>query len=130
MPRILFPNKPALEDSAITSLYTGIEVAGAGEGTSIGIGYMAESYVDFGPVWMFAPILLLGLFYGLIYRFFVLRVRYKILGSAIASSILVFGAYTIETSNVKTVGGNVSVLLVMSCFYFLFARKLMQWWKT
>src|SRR5204863_1677188 len=50
MPRFLFPNKPAIHDSERTRYYTGIKVAGPEEGTSIGIGYMAESYVDFGPV--------------------------------------------------------------------------------
>jgi hypothetical protein len=116
-PRLLFPNKAVIDDSERTTLYTGIQVAGMEEGTSIGLGYMAESYIDFGPRLMFLPILLLGIFYGLIYRCFVIHARHKLLGSAIASSILIFGAYTIETSNIKIIGGNVTVLLVMSALY-------------
>jgi len=116
MPRFLFPNKPALDDSARASYYTGIEVAGVEEGTSIGIGYMGESYIDFGPIGMFAPILCLGLFYGLIYRFFVSHHPVKVLGFAMATAILIFGAYTIETSNVKLVGGNLMSFIVIGSF--------------
>lgn len=129
-PRIFFPNKPALDDSERTTLYTGIEVAGAEQGTSIGIGYFGESYIDFGPVGMFAPIFLLGVFYGLIYRCFVVRARYKLIGSALASSILIFGAYNIETSNVKIIGGNVAVLLVLTVFYRALAKPLMVALRT
>lgn len=123
MPRFLFPNKPALDDSARTNYYTGARVAGAEEGTSIGIGYIGESYIDFGPIGMFLPILLLGLFYGFIYRFFVHRAPVKVIGLALATSILIFGAYNLETSNIKLVGGNLTSLLVMGLFL-----KLGGWW--
>ena len=125
-PRLLFPNKAALDDSEIASHYTGIEVAGAERGTSIGIGYMGESYIDFGPVGMFAPILLLGLFYGFIYRFFACHHPVKVVGFAMATAILIFGAYTIETSSAKLVGGNLLGLLVVG----LFAKFAGPWfWK-
>ena len=81
-PRIFFPNKAVLDDSERASLYTGMAVAGAEQGTSIGIGYMAESYVDFGPIGMFLPILFLGIFYGLMYRYFVIvsRTHFSVVG--------------------------------------------------
>jgi hypothetical protein len=126
-PRLFFPEKAALSDSERTTLYTGVRVASAEEGTSIGIGYVAESYVDFGPRWMFAPILLLGVFHGLVYRFFVIRGRAKLLCTAIASAILIFGAYAIETSNIKIVGGNVTVILVMTALYLLFRGPFQAW---
>jgi hypothetical protein len=126
-PRLFFPQKEAISDSDRTMLYTGVRVATAEQGTSIGIGYVAESYVDFGPRWMFAPIFLLGLFYGLIYRVFVVRARFKLLCTAIASAILIFGAYAIETSNIKIVGGNVTVVLVMTALYFAFRRPFQAW---
>jgi len=116
MPRLFFPNKPVLDDSARTSYYTGLRVAGAEQGTSIGIGYMGESYIDFGPVGMFAPIFLLGLFYGSIYRLFITHSPRKIIGVAIAVSILAFGAYEIETSNIKLLGGSVVVCVAMILF--------------
>ncbi|HEY6111210.1 MAG TPA: hypothetical protein VIV62_01715 [Chthoniobacterales bacterium] len=126
-PRLFFPEKEAISDSDRTMLYSGVRVASAEQGTSIGIGYVAESYVDFGPRWMFAPIFLLGLFYGLIYRVFVVRARFKLLCTAIASAILIFGAYAIETSNIKIVGGNVTVILVMTALYFVFRRPFQAW---
>lgn len=126
-PRLFFPGKAALDDSERASLYTGMAVAGADRGTSIGIGYMAESYVDFGPGWMFFPILLLGVFYGLIYRVFVITSRYALLGCGIATAIFVFGGNIIETSNVKIVGGNITALLVLSAFYFAFGGPFRRW---
>jgi hypothetical protein len=126
-PRVLFPNKPAIDDSERTSLYTGLDVAGAEQGTSIGIGYFAESYVDFGPVFMFFPIVLLGVGYGVVYRLFVIKARYKLLGGAIVTSIMVFGGSAIETSNIKIIGGNVMALIVMSGLYLAAAPALMRW---
>lgn len=116
MPRFLFPGKAVTDDSQRARIYAGVDVAGQEEGASIGIGYMAESYVDFGPYGMFAPILLLGVFYGLIYRHFVARERHRVIGMACAVAILVFGAISIETSNLKLVGGNTLSFLVLGLF--------------
>jgi hypothetical protein len=126
-PRLLFPNKPIIDDSERASLYTGLQVAGVEQGTSIGIGYFAESYVDFGPVGMLVPICLLGVSYGFLYRFFVIRVRHKLLGSAIVTAILVLGGSAVETSNAKIVGSNVTLLLIFSILYFFFSDVLMRW---
>lgn len=116
MPRFLFPDKAVTDDSQRARIYAGVDVAGQEEGASIGIGYMAESYVDFGAHGMFAPIFLLGVFYGLIYRHFVARPRYQVIGMACAVAILVFGAISIETSNLKLVGGNTLSFLVFALF--------------
>ena len=68
-PRLLFPNKPPLpSDSEITSRYTGLNVPSDDEGTSINVGLPAEAYIDFGPIFMFLPILGIGLLCGLAYR--------------------------------------------------------------
>lgn len=116
MPRFLFPGKAALDDSEVTERYTGQKVAGADEGTSIGIGYVGESYIDFGRIGMFAPILLLGFFYGSIYRFFMTTAPATNLGAALATAVLIFGAYTIETASAKLIGGNLMALVVMGAF--------------
>ena len=47
MPRLFFPDKTAIDDSTRTDYYTGLRMASR-QGTSISIGYMAESYIDFG----------------------------------------------------------------------------------
>jgi hypothetical protein len=115
MPRLLFPDKAVLDDSAETEYYTGYQVAGTEQGTSISIGYMGESYVDFGRFGMFAPIFLLGLFYGGIYRYFI-RYKHKAMGLAVATPLLLFGIYAVEISCAKLVGGSVVALLVMALF--------------
>jgi hypothetical protein len=93
--------------------------------TSIGIGYVGESYIDFGPIFMFVPIFLLGVFYGLINRFFIAKTQYKLLGSAFGVSVLVFNAYAIESSNAKILGGTLSVALASAVIYRLFASTIM-----
>ncbi len=64
LPRFLFPDKPHLDSSRVTRRYAGIEIR---PGTSIGIGYMAEFYIDFGVPGMFAALLVYGLVIGILY---------------------------------------------------------------
>ena len=71
MPRFLFPNKPPLDDSKHTMQLTGIYVASAKQGTSISTGYMAEFYADYGPYYMLLATLILGIVWGLIYKFII-----------------------------------------------------------
>lgn len=124
MPRLFFPNKPVINDSERTSLYTGVQVAGVEQGTSISMGYMAESYIDFGPVGMFVPIFLLGLFYGLLYRGFVSWSRFRIIGFAAATSVILFAAYNFETSNIKLVGGMTTCALIAAVFLVMAEEPL------
>ena len=126
-PRLFFPDKAAIDDSERTSYYTGVDVAGAEQGTSIGIGYFAESYVDFGPIGMFVPIALLGTGLAGIYRLLVINARHKLLGGAIVTTIMVFGAATIETSNMKVIGGVITMLLVMGGLYSVLGSHLVHW---
>lgn len=104
-PRLLFPGKSAIDDSLRTRQFTGMHVASAAEGTSIGVGWPAELYIDFGP-WLMMPVALaLGLAYGFVQRFF-LNWRYSagLLGLAISIEILLAAA-SIETSITKMIGG-------------------------
>lgn len=115
MPRLLFPNKPALiGDSEITRKYTGIMVAGAEQGTSIGIGYVAESYVDFGYVFMFVPIFLLGFMQGIIYNYFIFKAKSTIIGYGMVTGVLVFSAFSFETAAAKILGGTLMSFIVLA----------------
>jgi hypothetical protein len=68
-PRILFPEKKMLRsDSERTMLYTGQVLASDDEGTSISIGYVGDSYIDFGFPGALAIPFMLGLLYALIAR--------------------------------------------------------------
>ena len=122
MPRLLFPEKSKIDDSDRTNMYTGARVAGTEASTSIGIGYMAESYIDFGPIYMFVPILLLGVFYGLIYRYFIIRKDFRLIGFALGTAILLNVHQDFAASNAKIVGGVVTALIV-SVLVFEFIKR-------
>lgn len=72
-PRFLFPDKADLgSNSWLIWQYTGLPAAGEESETSIGLTYMAQFYVDFGPYLMFVPLfvwgLIIGAIYGLMFR--------------------------------------------------------------
>lgn len=102
-PRFLFPNKSAVHDSYRTIQFTGMEVATVERGSSISIGYFAESYIDFGVWLMVAPILLLGMVMGRFYRVMQRwRLTCGLWGMGLSSTALV-AAIALETSITKLV---------------------------
>jgi hypothetical protein len=111
-PRLFFPGKKAIDDSDRVKRYTGIWVAGAKEGTSVSLGYAAESYIDFGPVFMFVPILLLGVFWGRAFRLLATTGRHRLLAFGLATSFILLNGILFESSNIKIVGGAVMTILV------------------
>ena len=130
MPRILFPDKPlATSDSETTMRYTGLYLAGQAEGTSISIGYMGESYIDFGPYGMFVPIFLLGALWGLMYSYLLSRSRYTIVGYAFATALLV-GAYQFEMTGIKLLGGMVMGFLVLALILHFTEKHVGAWLET
>jgi hypothetical protein len=67
-PRLFFPDKPVYEATVKTNKYTGFKYAGLKQGSSFSLGYFADSYIDFGYIGMFIPLILIGLFIVFIYR--------------------------------------------------------------
>jgi hypothetical protein len=67
-PRLFFPDKPVYEATVKTNKYTGFKYAGLKQGSSFSLGYFADSYIDFGYVGMFIPLILIALFVVFIYR--------------------------------------------------------------
>jgi hypothetical protein len=125
-PRLFFPGKAVLDDSARTNKYSGFRVSGVAEGSSIGLGYVAESYIDFGPILMFLPVFLIGLLWGNLIR---LSLRYMVnslVGSAVASVVILQVGTLFETSNAKMLGGTISSILVLSLLMALFGQGM---WK-
>lgn len=111
-PRLLFPNKADLTPDLVNTIhYTGLSFAGAGNATEIPLGYMAESYIDFGPIGMFAPIFLFGLLLGFEYRFFATR-RYNLVFSYGLTPVVFLVATAYETTAIKILGGNLTVFIV------------------
>lgn len=120
MPRLLFPEKKSLDDSEITNIYTGRKYSGSSQGVSIGIGYMAYYYIDFGKYLMLIFIFLQGVLYGLVYKYFYKKVKTKFLVYSITLPIMM-GVYLYETSQPKLLGGLLSsfIVLAISVKYFL-----------
>src|SRR2546430_14132814 len=83
--------------------------------------------MDFVPYLMFLPIWLLGLFFGYIYRYFAFSNQSRFLGIAIATAILFPTLQAFATSNVKIVGGTVTVCLIMFAFNRVVGAKVMVW---
>jgi hypothetical protein len=68
-PRFLFPDKGSLGgDSWLVNTYAGLAVAGDEQGASIGLGYIAEFYIDFGVPMMFLGLFIYGCVIGIIHR--------------------------------------------------------------
>lgn len=127
MPRVLFPGKTAIHDSERTSEFTGLEVAGADRGASISIGYMGESFIDFGPFGMMVPILSLGYALGRVYRWLVVTGPMNgLLGMGMASAALM-SVSTLESSITKVFGGFVAALLVIWLVGRLVAPRYLAW---
>ena len=117
MPRLLFPNKSAVNDTDLTARYTGIAYAATSRHTSISMGYMAEAYIDFGAPFMFLPIAGFGLFLGTFYRRLLSRPG---LGAALGVAIVPFAlmpALFSETSSLKSIPA--LFLSIISCWLVL-----------
>jgi hypothetical protein len=78
MPRFLYPDKPPLpSESDDVRKYTGEQVAGREQNTTIAFGYVIQAYIDFGVPLMFVPMVGLGIFLGVTYRWFMTRLHFE-----------------------------------------------------
>ena len=123
VPRLLNPGKRVIDDSERTSYYTGNRVAGAEEGASISLGYVAESYIDFGPVLMMAPLFLWGLFVGWAYAALLRSTRYPLVAYGCATVLVGLGVAALEQSNLKMVSAFLLAFVVLYLAQKLFARQ-------
>ena len=131
MPRFLFPNKKVLNDSEKANLYTNREWAGENEQTSISIGYVTESYVDFGKIIMFVPLFILGLIIGLIYNKINSLKSTSVITFAIASTTLFFTKFSLlETSGDKLLGSIVMNFLILYLFGYRYSNKILNYIHT
>lgn len=127
MPRILFPNKQEFNDSDRTNEFTGVSVADVTQGTSIGIGYVGESYVDFGVPGMFVPIFMFGVAVGAGYGLLVRLAPNPLIGAAFGTAMLMRSGFLLESSNAKMLGGLVITVGVYVVVLKLFGKPLMRW---
>lgn len=115
MPRILFPDKPIIDDTVFTRKYTGLAMYSV-QGTSISLGYVVETYIDFGVPGMFFANFAIGLFLGICYRFMVsYRVEIPVLRVALLT-MLVLAAGDFSTPLPKVLGGFLVPFLVATVY--------------
>ena len=115
LPRVLFPNKENLgSDSWLAETYAGMTI---GEDTSVGIGYMAEFYVDWGTVGMMPCLLALGFFFGVAYRMMFLLSPASVIAGALVIVPFMGNFITYEATLPKILGGFImtaAILLLLS----------------
>lgn len=109
-PRLLFPDKAALSDSAETNQVLNSNI---GAGTSIGLGYVAEAHIDFGFPGLLVPIFGLGAVVALIYVYFTSRNISAALRDAFAVGCL-FNCLAFERDINKEFGGMTMGFLILS----------------
>lgn len=113
VPRLFYPDKPILpSDTEHTMYYTGMYFLTGDSDTSFSIGYMGDSYIDFGMFGMFIPIFMLGVMYGWMYRQFVTRDVLSVLAFGFAAACLL-DAYQLEIASVKLLGRFITNFLVL-----------------
>ncbi|MBG87086.1 MAG: hypothetical protein CMO80_09330 [Verrucomicrobiales bacterium] len=126
MPRVLFPNKPATNDSKKTNRYLPYKVAGLDQGTTITIGYMGESFIDFGRVGMMVPLFALGIFAGSAYRLMAYS-RYPFLGLGLVIAIHGLGFHLLEASTKIIVGGLFIRTVILGGASVVLSSRVWRW---
>mgnify|MGYP001292002807 FL=1 len=101
MPRILFPDKPVADDTALLIRYTGLNQPAWRTGTSISLGYITEAFIDFGRYGMFAAIAALGLLIGMIHRWLLRQKGWRLLIGSGLVPVALMPAHLLEISAVK-----------------------------
>jgi hypothetical protein len=109
-PRVLFPDKQALNDSKLTTALLGLKITGE---TSIGVGYIAEAHVDFGFPGLLLPMLVIGVMLGMSAKYFMTRSVPLIVREAFTTAAL-FLAFPYATNIDKALGGFITSFLVMA----------------
>lgn len=87
MPRVLFPDKPILNDTKITTDMTGVQFGAA---TSVSIGFVAQTHADFGFPLMLVPLFMIGATLGGVGGYFQSKNHSKIGRDGFVSAALVY----------------------------------------
>jgi hypothetical protein len=122
-PRVLFPNKGALDDTAVTTLLTGVTF---GEDTSVSAGFVSEAHADFGFPLMLPPILAVGAMLGAAAKYFMTRPAPLIVreGFTTASLFLAFSyAHNID----KELGAFVTGFIALSLSLKFGHPRIAKW---
>jgi hypothetical protein len=124
-PRLLFPNKPVPpSESETVRKFSGVQVAGPEQNTTIAFGYAAESYVDFGVPWMFVPIFLFALLMGLTYQWFLRVIRHPELRVALVTVVFWLPLFQFDRSWLKMLGLSGTMIIYLGAASLLLDRYL------
>lgn len=126
VPRLINPEKSIIDDSTRTTQFSGERVAGASEGTSISLGYIAESYIDFGRWGMFVALFAWGLAVGVAYRTLTRSGSYRLLAVICACTLVAVHVSVLEQSNLKMVAATLLGFLTLLVANRFGARKLLM----
>jgi hypothetical protein len=127
MPRILFPDKTVIDESELTNRYTGKKYVGMEQGTQVSMGYIADSYIDFGEFGMMGMILLFGYLVGMTYRWIANHAAGSgILGAGLASATFI-QLTSVGSSSAKLVGGIVVYLVVAGLVLNFIVPRYLRW---
>jgi hypothetical protein len=114
-PRLLFPDKPPLRsDTEILQKYTGFRYGkSTSASTSVSMGYVAELYVDFGPLGAMVGTFIMGLLAGRAVRFVSLSPSLPTLINYGLTVMLAMTLASFEESLIKIVGSFITTLCVV-----------------
>jgi hypothetical protein len=122
-PRVLFPDKAVLDDSAQTGEVLGWTID---QQTSIGLGYVGQAHIDFGFPGLLVPMIVLGAIVGAIYAYFLTRPAPPLIREAFAVACL-FNSLAFAGNIDKQLGGMIMALLVLALALRYGAAKLHRW---
>ncbi|HWB10167.1 MAG TPA: hypothetical protein VG826_13135 [Pirellulales bacterium] len=123
-PRFLFPDKENLgSDSWLVRKFAGVAAAGEESNTSIGLSYLAEFYIDFGPIGMPIATFFFGMALGMGYRALALAAPSLPLYYGAAAIIMIRLFMGLESNFAKLLGA-----LVMSFIVFALLLRLFGPW--
>jgi hypothetical protein len=119
-PRLFFPDKSELNDSAQTQAVLDWDIDAQ---TSVGLGYVAQAHIDFSFPGLLGPMVLLGVLVGLIYSYFITRSGSEILREAFAVGCL-FNALAFAGNIDKQLGGVLTAFIVLAAVHRLAGAKI------
>ncbi len=125
-PRLFFPDKQVIDDSYITSKYTGRQFSGAEQGASFSLGSVAERYIDFGPYLMFIPIFGFGVLIGYIFKYIYTKSLNRVWGMSCVAPLL-FLIPNLGVATTKFLGWTFTYFIVWFLFNKFVVKNLDQY---
>ncbi len=122
-PRLFFPDKETIDDSQLTSKYTGRDFSGEEQGASFSLGLVAERYIDYGPYLMFFPIFGFGFLIGFIYKYIYTHCLNTVWGLACVAPLL-FLIPSLGVATTKFLGWVLTYFIVWILFNKFFLKSL------